>query len=373
MNPRWLGLVVSIAMLSSSSAWGQTPPRESRRPRIVKGMVGLAKGAAKAAIRVAKNDADGLRSVATPPHTTPPSSPAPQSAGVAVKPSPDKNVLALADTRDAKADESPRNTSAPIAQVDVNPAALAWIPSGTPIGDSPPPGWSHLVLLANPRFGVGDVDSIPSMVVKNAKLFFFTILANVAKTEEGYRLDKFAVGYAIDVNGRREIRFSDDRGLSMGMISKMVFAENEKIIERDLRQVARTPTMIVFDAKSIVAHQGEHRLMMIRHAIVVNPRNGELTPFVWLLDLNRDGPAHRLVEATMQRLPRNFVEDRVMSVNAQKFNFLGVPAWDAIAMARIPQGTPVPIPLGIAGLAEARAFTRDGALSLEAQLLALTK
>src|SRR4051812_5807154 len=49
----------------------------------------------------------------------------------------------------------------PGAAVDLRRRPLDEIAPGTVIGESSAQGWSHLVLIATPRLGVGDVNAIP--------------------------------------------------------------------------------------------------------------------------------------------------------------------------------------------------------------------
>ena len=51
----------------------------------------------------------------------------------------------------------------------------------------------------------------------------------------------------------------------------------------DVRQVLRTPTMLVFDAQGFFLYNKKHARMVMRHVILVSPRDGKLTTFVWLM------------------------------------------------------------------------------------------
>jgi len=103
--------------------------------------------------------------------------------------------------------------------------------------------------------------------------------------------------------------------------------------------------------------------MVIRHAIIVIPENGRLTTFVWLLGSNGKG-GYAVAEAAVQLLPASFHEDRMMSVDGDKF-FLGIPGRDAIALARIPQGTPVRYTDELKALAALKTFDVTSIVNLE--------
>jgi hypothetical protein len=257
---------------------------------------------------------------------------------------------------------------------DVTIRRVEWIKPGTQIGEEAPSGWSHLVLLAKPRIGVGDVDSIPKTAIHYGSMFSFTVLANVVpeRTADGeekrYFLQRVAIGMATNVQGRNLIVTSDHTfGADVGFIGLTVMRENERILRSDIRQVARTRTMLVFDADATIRRNNQHTPMVIRHVFVVTPETGQLTAFVWLL--GRDGTdRYAVAENAIQMLPPQMHEDRVLSVDSRKFTF-GIPSADAFALARLPQGTPVKYSKALVALAALRRFSAESAVSLEDELL----
>jgi hypothetical protein len=255
--------------------------------------------------------------------------------------------------------------------VDLQARPLDWIAPGTVIGETAVKGWTHLVLIATPRIGVGDIEAIPRTAVKYSNLFRFTILANVRSSGTGdarsFYLDRVAIGGASEINGRNVIISSEQTfGSDLGFIGKRIFQENESILQADVRQVVRTRTMLVFDAQGFVLYNRKHARMVMRHVILVSPHDGKLSSFVWLMGADgRNGYA--LAERTLQLLPPGLREDRVLSVDANKFT-LGIPANDAFALAHIPRGTPVEFTPTLGRLAATRRFTAETALELEAEL-----
>ncbi len=283
-------------------------------------------------------------------------------------------VLAISPlVRGDDARRAPAPGTRAAAWTDVTPRRVQWIKPGTQIGEGPPQGWSHLVLLARPRIGVGDVDAIPKSAIHFGSMFSFTVLANVRAEGKGdteekrYFLEHVAIGMATNVQGRSLIVTSDQTfGADVGFIGRAVMRENERILSSDMRQVARTRTMHVFDANAIMLRDGRHRQMVIRHVILVAPQTGQLTAFVWLL--GRDSTdQYTLADNAIQMLPPEMHEDRVLSVDSRKFTF-GIPAADAFALARLPQGTPVKYSKSLVNLAALRRFTPEMALQLEQEL-----
>jgi hypothetical protein len=87
-------------------------------------------------------------------------------------------------------------------------------------------------------------------------------------------------------------------------------------------------------------YNDEHEVMMVRYLVWVSPGTGRISSFVWLLEEPLNGGNYRTAESTFQMLPENMREDRVMNVKADRFTF-GIPAKDAFALVRIPQGKAV--------------------------------
>lgn len=264
------------------------------------------------------------------------------------------------------------STAASGLTVDVQPRPMAMIPPGTEIGDGPPRGWSNLIMQCRPRLGAGDVDSVPKFATQYTAIFLFTVLANVRQTPSAgdspsYYLDKVAIGGAVDLDQKTVIATSEQTfGKDLGIIGRRVFQESENAIVNEIRQVVRTRTMVVFDGNIYMRYQGKHSLMVLRHAIVVSPRDGRLATFVWLLGADGKG-GYALAEKTLQLLPPNLHDDRVLSVDAQKFT-LGIPSDDAFALVKVPQGTAVRFSPNLTALGIVRKFDAETAARLETEL-----
>jgi hypothetical protein len=257
--------------------------------------------------------------------------------------------------------------------VDLVSRALPRITPGTVIpADGPPQTWSHLILFATPTLTPADLKDAPKTASEYARMFKFTLLANLKKNPQSnrYNLDVVGRGFAINIRGRETIvDAANTFNADLGIFGKRILDENEKILDNDVRIVARTETMWLFDAQAVMLQGREHTKMVVRHAIVVNPQSGQLATFVWLLAKDRGGD-YVAAEQAMQLLPANMREERLLSVKRDKF-FLGVPAADAFALVRIPQGRAVAYNPGLQRLAATRQFTAQQALDLEGQLRAI--
>jgi hypothetical protein len=152
------------------------------------------------------------------------------------------------------------------------------------------------------------------------------------------------------------------------MFGSRILGENERILDQDVNQVARTSTMLVFDARTVMRVGTEHVRRVMRHAIVVDPATGRLATFVWLLgDDGRGGYA--AAEPAVQLLPADMHEARMLAVKRDRFT-LGIPSPDAFALVRIPQGTAVPYTPALQRLAAVKNFTAEQVIALETALRA---
>jgi hypothetical protein len=234
------------------------------------------------------------------------------------------------------------------------------ITPGTVIDENARDGEQRLVLLAKSRLASGDVDETSRMVRDYAGMFHLAILAHVVSEQNGgttrYRLARVAVGLCLPIKGRNVVISSSTHsrlGAGLNFIAKRVLAGGEENLD-DVVQIARHPAISIFDAKAIVLHDGEHRDMVVRHMVWVNPQSGTLGTLVWQLAENAKG--YRMAQSVMQVLPPSFVEDRIVNVKSSELTF-GVPSERAFAIVDIPQGTPIPVTPELARLAARRSFS----------------
>src|ERR1700681_3015098 len=69
------------------------------------------------------------------------------------------------------------------ALFDVVPRALQHIPVGTVIGKEAPKYWTNLILFATPTLSEEDLRDSPKMAAHYARMFKFTLLANVVASQ----------------------------------------------------------------------------------------------------------------------------------------------------------------------------------------------
>ena len=76
-----------------------------------------------------------------------------------------------------------------------------------------------------------------------------------------FRLDKVAIGLAMDIKGAKSssrAKRKKDLGANLRLMEENALSGNEACLEQAL-QVARTPTMVIFDATAIMRLQGENQ------------------------------------------------------------------------------------------------------------------
>ena len=259
------------------------------------------------------------------------------------------------------------------AYLDLVPRTLERIPVGTVVGKTAPKNWTNLLLVATPTLTEQDVRDAPKMATHYARMFKFILLANVVATREGaktaYWLQRIARGFAIDLNGQDTvIDGKNTLGADLGLFGRRVLAENEAILDKDVYQIARTGTMLVFDAESTMLSGSSHRKMIMRHAVLVDPDTGRVFTLVWLLSKTPSGYA--FAESNLQLLPPSMQEARLLHVLKDRFT-LGIPSPDAFALVRIPQGSALPWTPDLERTAALGTFAREQVFGLERSLRAL--
>jgi hypothetical protein len=258
---------------------------------------------------------------------------------------------------------------APVAPaVDLESKPLPKIPPGTVIGKDAPKGWSNFIMIAIPTLTPEDLRDAPKIATHYARMFKWTLLAKTEKGKAGYELKSVARGFAMTIRGQEVIVDSRNTfGGNKGVFGAKILAENEKHIDADVRTIARTPTMWLFDAQAVMRRGSDHARMVLRHAVVIDPDTGKAHTFIWLL--SKDGGRYAVAEKTMQLIPEGLREQRYLSVKRDQF-VLGLPTKEAFALVRTPQGKPIAWTEGVAKLASVKDLTKEQVLEVEKALLA---
>ena len=256
-----------------------------------------------------------------------------------------------------------RDTAPAENEVDLASRSLAAIPPGTVVGKTAPAGWTHLLLFATPTLSKEALAKAPRTAADYARMLKFVLVARTKKVGEAYRLEAVARGFAVTIDGKETIIDPEKTfGARLGFFGLKLVTENQKHFEANVRQVARTPTMLVFDAKPLMRQGTELVKMVNRHAILVDPKTGKVSTFVWLLSNSDEGYA--IAEKAMQLLPENMQEARMLSVQSDKF-VLGIPTAEAFALWRVPQGKPIAFGPMLQKVAAVKDLEREDVNTLE--------
>jgi len=292
----------------------------------------------------------------------------------------DREVVPPLDAAEIeKMDIVPRLDVAEIEAMDVVPRQLAEIPPGTEIVDRPPQGWSHLIIKSWPHVGPDTRDEVSDSVAAVVSLLFTAITADVRreKADDGtasYYLAKLAIGVGADVDGRHLTltpETQQELGADLGLIDRQVLSGGRDKF-REIRCIARSKTMALLDSPEVLLHDGEHRHVLLRCAILVDAATGRLDTLLWALDLDEQRKVSELI-GPIQLLPASKVEDCTLHADPDKF-VLAMPTAIAFAMTSIPRGRRTfACPASLKPLVTQSPPTADSARQLQRQLRELIR
>ena len=285
--------------------------------------------------------------------------------------------------------------AAKIERIDVVSRELAEITPGTEIVDCPPQGWSHLIIKSWPNVGPDTRGKVSDSVAAIVSLLFTAITADVQKEEAddgtaspaaggtaspaadgtaSYYLAKLAIGVGADVDGRHLTltpETQQELGADLGLIDRQVLSVGRDKF-REMRGIARSKTTALLDSPEILLHDGQHRRVLLRYAILVDAATGRLDTLLWALDLDERGNISGLI-GPIQLLPADKVEDCTLHADPDAF-VLGVPTAIAFAMTSIPQGRRTfACPASLKELVTQSSPTADSARQLQRQLRELIR
>jgi hypothetical protein len=247
---------------------------------------------------------------------------------------------------------------------------LGRIPPGTVIEESPPLGWTNIVRMIEPVLTEKDLQNTPELVAFYVQLFKDVTLAKVEKVGSSHQLKLLAVGLTAKVEGKDTVIDLDHRyGADLGSFGGRLLAAYENGFRDHMWQLVQTPTLRVFDERQKLLRGGKHNVMLVRNAVRVDRKSGQVTTLVWLLTDNKD-EENILTEENMQLLHDGYREKYNPSIRYDQF-VLGLPiSDDVIARREITQGKLVQFTPALRRLAARKTYTREEALELEEALRA---
>jgi hypothetical protein len=220
--------------------------------------------------------------------------------------------------------------------------SVSFIPAGTVIGNTPPAGWTHMIAKSRPKMQYGDVALVPKPVQALSGMFFTALIARVSPPDgrdgNGYRLDEAALGMGTRIGATDMIITPETQkrlGANLGLLARVALERGYERLSL-VKVAARTDTMAVIDAPIMLLRQGKHRPVMLRYAVLVDPRTGSLEMMMWAISQDDQGAYEGLISGC-EWLSTNVVETRLLHVDASEFT-LGLITENALAMVHWPQG-----------------------------------
>lgn len=250
------------------------------------------------------------------------------------------------------------------------PRPVDRIPAGLIISNAPPEGWSHLIVKSQPRLAPGETQKVFPVVAKNATLLFTAILADVADdpAQGGFFLKQLGLGFGTKV-GAQDVTVTSasakQQGANLGLVGGMILSQSEQRLDSFLL-LARSPTIALLDVPAVMFMEDKHRDLVMRYAVLVDKRTGQLDTLLWLLDPSK-ADAYRLASGVMRRLHPNLVEDCKLHVDPQEFT-AGIPGQRAFAVFGAPPGQNANIPERLMPLLERRTLDFEWLPQLEREL-----
>ncbi len=165
---------------------------------------------------------------------------------------------------------------------------LEILSAATRVGDSPPDGWSHLVMKSVPRLASGEWDALPVAAQKTATMFRTVILADVEGLglDQQFILTRVGIGICIPSrDGKKEdIVVTSDRLESLSVKLSTVDEIVLDAVESELteaRIISRTSTFALLRTPATMLVQGKHSKVDLYYAFCVDPSTGRLRVCVW--------------------------------------------------------------------------------------------
>jgi len=276
--------------------------------------------------------------------------------------------------RQIRRDDSARGDRQP----ELRPAPIALIPAGTVISNKPPSGWTHLIDKSHPKMHYGDVDQVPRPVRALSGMFFTAMVARVrppdGQDHAGYWLDEVAIAMGTRIGDADTIITPETQkrlGARLGLLPRIAL---ERGYERfkTVTVAARTSTMAIVDGPAMMLLDGKHRPVVLRYAILVHPRTGELETLMWMILQDDQGGYERMISDCQWLLP-NQVEERLLHVDANEF-VLGLITENAMAIVHLCKGRmEIGFPPDVKRIGTASRLSQESALELEKQLWELMR
>lgn len=267
--------------------------------------------------------------------------------------------------------EKPSAPPLPESVFDCEPAPIPWVEPGTVVDRGPPPDWSHLVIKNDTRVTSGETGGNAEMWNRMATLFALAVLADVGQDAStgNYYLARLGLGWCDQVNGQGTVISTatyGKLGAKLDALQVLSLGMREIDCDDNVRVIARSASTLFYDVKRVLAYGPEHLEGLLRHAIMVHPRTGELAAFLWVVPAAGQAPPEFL-----ERLPPSFVTTFELQFRPSGGNLLSMPSPRDFAVRGVPEcAERLPVTPDLAALALAAELNPDTARHLETLLRA---
>ncbi len=165
---------------------------------------------------------------------------------------------------------------------------LEILSAATRVGETPPDGWTHLVMKSVPRLTSGEWQELPTLAQKTATRFRTVILADVEGLglDQQFILTRVGIGICIPSrDGKKEdIVVTSDRleslSIKLSTVDEIVLDAVESELA-EARIISRSSTFALLRTPATMLFQGKHSKVDLYYAFCVDPTTGRLRIGVW--------------------------------------------------------------------------------------------
>ena len=261
---------------------------------------------------------------------------------------------------------------------DLNVSMPELIAPGTIVENTPPRGWSHLIIKSLPRVKPSEVERLPTNplvgrdgLVRQVAWMFTVFTADVVNEPPSshwrYRLRAIGLGLGANVNGHDTVltvESADQLGIKLDPIQAITLTTGYRV-QQQSRVVVLGPTFALVDTPVTFRCNARNHALRFRYALVVDNSTGKLDVFAWRLG-SENGQCVDLTRAVL--LHPNTIDEAELVADLEEFK-LGIPNERAFGVEELPpHRLEVALPVEIRSLAGQTRFTHADVYKLERAL-----
>jgi hypothetical protein len=222
---------------------------------------------------------------------------------------------------------------------------LERLSAATRVSDTPPEGWSHLVIRSVPRLASGEWRDLPEVGKKTATMFRTVIVADVQPLgiDKEYILSRVGIAMCVPPRDGKsgDVVVSSDRlealGMRLSTVEQVVLQAAETELAES-RIIAWTSTFALLRSPVTLLVGGKHRKVDLYYAFCVDPTTGRMRVGVWSMwpgDVKKQPPPPAVID-----LAPKTTFDCELDVQAKRVLGTVPYSWD-FAIRKLPPGRAV--------------------------------